>query len=198
MCTNPTLIGVTIRCNRHAPDSNRVNAANTARSAQDSRGLLTWRRNTATSWRSTRISAFFDFALRASSPSQARICRKIRYSSRSATADDHARRSPSTDAAGHRCGRPVRHPQVQVVQVRDRRFEPAPIHGASRDQRVQRMSKLEGVGRGRAPMGYPFQECADGVGLRGCDATYGCSRVMTSTSSPICDTPGGGPRLARK
>ena len=59
-------------------DSNRVNAANTARSTQDSRGLLTWRRNTATSWRSTRISAFFDRELQASSPSQATSCRKIR------------------------------------------------------------------------------------------------------------------------
>jgi len=64
-----------MRCSRHAGDSNRVNAANTARSAQDSRGLFTWRRNTATSWRSTRISAFFDCALRASSPSQAMILR---------------------------------------------------------------------------------------------------------------------------
>jgi hypothetical protein len=38
--------GVTIRCSRQAGDSNRVSAANTARSAQDNRGLLTWRRNT--------------------------------------------------------------------------------------------------------------------------------------------------------
>lgn len=38
----------------------------------------TWRRNTATSWRSTRISAFFDVELRASSPSPAMSCRKIR------------------------------------------------------------------------------------------------------------------------
>jgi hypothetical protein len=41
---------------------------------------LTWQRNTATSWRSTRISAFF-VGLRASSPSHAMTCRKIRYSS---------------------------------------------------------------------------------------------------------------------
>jgi GTPase SAR1 family protein len=61
------------------PDSNkRVSAANTARSAQDSRGRLTWRRSTATSWRSIRISALFDVELRASSPSQATNCRKIR------------------------------------------------------------------------------------------------------------------------
>jgi hypothetical protein len=30
-------------------DSNRTSVANTARSAQDRRGLLTWRRSTATS-----------------------------------------------------------------------------------------------------------------------------------------------------
>jgi hypothetical protein len=58
-----------------------VNAANTARSAHDRRGLRTWRRNTATSCRSTRISAFFDSAffdreLRASRPSQASSCRR--------------------------------------------------------------------------------------------------------------------------
>jgi hypothetical protein len=73
-------------------DSHQVSAANTARSAQDKRGLLTWRRNTATSWRSTRISAFFDVELRASNPNQATSCRKIRYSSPTVTADDHARR----------------------------------------------------------------------------------------------------------
>ena len=37
---------MTIRCTWHARDNNRVNAATTARSTQDSRGLLTWRRNT--------------------------------------------------------------------------------------------------------------------------------------------------------
>ena len=89
--------GVTMRCSRQARDSNRASAANTARSAHDSRGLLTWRRNPATSWRSTRISAFFDCALRASSPSQAMTCRKIRYNSRTATTDDHARPPPFSD-----------------------------------------------------------------------------------------------------
>jgi transposase len=89
-CHRKIVAGVTIRCLRQNGDSNRVRAANTARSAQDSRGLRTWRRNTATSWRSTRISAFFDCALRASSPSQATSCRKIRYNSRTAMTDDHA------------------------------------------------------------------------------------------------------------
>ncbi|MBV9648511.1 MAG: hypothetical protein JO296_00025 [Pseudonocardiales bacterium] len=43
-CHRKILAGATIRCSRH---SNSVGAANTARFAQDSRGLLTWRRNTA-------------------------------------------------------------------------------------------------------------------------------------------------------
>lgn len=53
-------------------------------------GLCTWRRNTATSWRSTRSSALRGCALRASSPGQARTCRKIRYNGRAATTDVHA------------------------------------------------------------------------------------------------------------
>jgi hypothetical protein len=57
-CRRNTVSGVTIRCIRQAWDSNWVSAANTARSAYDSRGRLTWRRSTATSCRSTRISAF--------------------------------------------------------------------------------------------------------------------------------------------
>jgi hypothetical protein len=39
-------------------------------------------------------------------------CRKTRYSSRSATTDDQAQRPLPSDAAGHRHGWPVRHPQV--------------------------------------------------------------------------------------
>jgi hypothetical protein len=70
-----------MRCRRQMG----VIAANTARSAHDSRGLRTWRRNTATSCRSTRISTSFDRELRASSPSQDMTCRKIRYNSRTAT-----------------------------------------------------------------------------------------------------------------
>jgi hypothetical protein len=94
--------GATMRCRRQTGDSNRVSAANTARSAQDSRGLLTWRRNTVTECRSTRISAFLDCALRASSPSQAMTCRKIRYSSRNDTAHDHAQTAEHTDHAGQK------------------------------------------------------------------------------------------------
>jgi hypothetical protein len=55
-CQRTIVAGVTMRCRRQTGDSNRATAANTARSAQDSRGLLTWRRHTATPWRSTRIS----------------------------------------------------------------------------------------------------------------------------------------------
>jgi hypothetical protein len=94
-CHRNTVAGVTIRCNRPAWDSHRISAANTARLAQDSRGLLTWRRSTATSCQSTRISAFFDRELRARRPSQATSCLKISYSSRNATTFDHARRPPS-------------------------------------------------------------------------------------------------------
>jgi hypothetical protein len=80
----------------------------------------------ATSWRSTRISALFECALRASNPSQAETCRKIRYSSCTATADDHARRPRSYDAAVHRCERPVRHPGRGELMLRGAtRYAPA-------------------------------------------------------------------------
>lgn len=70
-----------------------LHSQRTPPAAQDSRrGRLTWRRNTATSWRSTRISTSFERALRASSPSQETSCRKTRYSSRIVTAGDHSRR----------------------------------------------------------------------------------------------------------
>jgi hypothetical protein len=70
-CHRRIVPGVTIRFSRQVWDSNRVSAVNTARSAQDSRSLLTW-------WRSTRIAAFFDVELRASRPSQPTSCRKSR------------------------------------------------------------------------------------------------------------------------
>ena len=85
--------GGMIRCSRRAGDSSGVSSANTAGCAQDSRDLLTWRRHTATSWRRMRISAFSIVRCRASSPSQAMTCWKIRYSSRTVTADDHAGRA---------------------------------------------------------------------------------------------------------
>jgi hypothetical protein len=76
-CHRRIVARVTIRCNRHVGDNNWVNAANTARSAQGRCGLFTWRRNTATSWRSTSVSVFWNVELRASRPSQAMSCWKI-------------------------------------------------------------------------------------------------------------------------
>jgi hypothetical protein len=112
-----------MRCRRQVWDSNRVSTANTVRSVHDSRGPRTWRRDTVTSRRSTRISTSFDRELRASSPSQDMTCRKIRYNNRTATTDDHARPPPSSDAAGHRSGWPIRHPHAQhcdlVTQYED-------------------------------------------------------------------------------
>jgi hypothetical protein len=103
-CQCNTMAGVTIQCSRDAWENNPAGAANTTRSAQDRRALLTWRHNTTTSWRSTRISAFFDRGLQASSPSQATNCRKIRQSSHTTTTGDHARGPPSSNDAGHRRG----------------------------------------------------------------------------------------------
>jgi hypothetical protein len=48
-CRRNTVAGVTIRCWSAAWFSNRLSAANTARSAHGSRGRRTWRRNAATS-----------------------------------------------------------------------------------------------------------------------------------------------------
>ena len=105
--------GVTIRRSRLAWDNNRLSAADTARSAQDSRGRWTWRRNTATSWRSTRISALFDVELRASNPSQATSCRNKRYTA--GTRD-------TADALPRSAIMPDRHRPVtpQVIGVDDR------------------------------------------------------------------------------
>ncbi|MFE2992578.1 hypothetical protein [Streptomyces sp. NPDC059262] len=64
------MLGVTIRCSRKAFGSILDNAANTARSVHSSRGFGLARRKSATSWRSTSISAFFDADDLASSTSQ--------------------------------------------------------------------------------------------------------------------------------
>jgi hypothetical protein len=56
---------------------------------------------------------------------------------------------------------------------------------ASRDQRVRRMSKLVGMGGGRIPVCYPFQERADGVCLPGCGA-------VTGWAVDVTDVEGGG------
>jgi len=62
--------GVTIRCSPRCPGSNLARAASTARSAQSGLGPATCRRSTATSCRSTKISASFAASSRARSTSQ--------------------------------------------------------------------------------------------------------------------------------
>jgi hypothetical protein len=58
LCQRSSVAGVTIRCSRRLFGSIRGNAASTARSVHSSFGFGVVRRNTATSCRSTRISAF--------------------------------------------------------------------------------------------------------------------------------------------
>lgn len=62
--------GVTIWCSRTPPASTLARAASTARSAQSGLGRTTCRRSTATSCRSTRISASFAASPCVSSASQ--------------------------------------------------------------------------------------------------------------------------------
>jgi hypothetical protein len=59
-------------------DSRRVRAARIARSAQVSRGDLTWRCRTAIWWRSTSISVFFTSLERGGRTSQPHSRAKIR------------------------------------------------------------------------------------------------------------------------
>ena len=75
---------------RCAVESRRVRAARTARSAQDSRGDLTWRCRTAIWWRSTMISVFLSLSGRGSRVSQPHSRMKIRYSRRKVTRADRA------------------------------------------------------------------------------------------------------------
>jgi hypothetical protein len=70
--------GVTSRCARNLPGRSRISAAITARSAQSSRGRGWVRRSTATSYRSTKISAFFDADDRPSRTSQLQSRTKMR------------------------------------------------------------------------------------------------------------------------
>jgi hypothetical protein len=92
--------GVTRRWCRCSFDRSRVKAARTARSGQVGRGLVTCRRSTATSCRSTSSSAFLEVCPRASSVSQPRSWHKIRLEE----SDRHGRRSlrpRRTDAKPH-------------------------------------------------------------------------------------------------
>ncbi len=69
-CQASNVPGVTIRCNCRRLGSSRATAAITARSAQSGLGRVTCRRKTATSCRSTKISASLAASFRASSTSQ--------------------------------------------------------------------------------------------------------------------------------
>jgi hypothetical protein len=64
-CQASRVPGVTIRCSRRGLASRLVKAAITARSAQSGFGRVTWRRKTAISCRSTKISTSLDVSLRA-------------------------------------------------------------------------------------------------------------------------------------
>ena len=79
-------VGVARRWQRSVRGSRRMRAANTARSAQSSRGFRLVRRSTATSWRSTRSSTSLVEDERLSSRISPSTCRKIRYDNRSDTA----------------------------------------------------------------------------------------------------------------
>jgi len=69
-CQRSNVPGVTIRHVRSAFGKTRASAASTARSVQDKCGLGSARRSTATSCRSTSISASLDADDRASNASQ--------------------------------------------------------------------------------------------------------------------------------
>jgi len=100
-CQASSVPGVTIRCRRRWRGSRRVRADRIARSGQQGRGRLTWRRSTVASWRRTRISMSLAAALRASNLSQPNTVTEIRYSSRNSTARDHARSLTINETAGY-------------------------------------------------------------------------------------------------
>ena len=75
-----------------------------ARSGQVRRGLVTWRRSIATSWRRMRISTFLAAALRVSRPSQPNSLTVVRFSSRNNTTGDHVMITEAAKTAGHTCG----------------------------------------------------------------------------------------------
>jgi len=81
-CQRSSVPGVTSRPIGIDAGSRRAKAASTARSAQSSLGRGFCRRSTATSWRSTSISASFDAADRASSANQPVRRTNTRYSMR--------------------------------------------------------------------------------------------------------------------
>jgi hypothetical protein len=96
-CQASRVPGVTIRCRRRRAGSSRARAAITARSAQSGFGRSTWRRRTATSCRSTRISASFELSLRARSANQPNSLTMRRYVRRITTSAE--RRTPGQSLA---------------------------------------------------------------------------------------------------
>ena len=99
---------------RQLPDQR----ARTARWAQFNRGRGLVRRSTATSWLSTSNSASFDADERASSASHPSSRTKIRYSSHSDTAEDHAEPLSGASDAGHRLAPNYGTPQARRYRGR--------------------------------------------------------------------------------
>ena len=81
---------MTSRWARIVVGSTRARADRIARSGHESRGRLTCRRSTATSWRNASNSAVTAASLRASAASQPNSRTVIKYSSRRYTTGDHA------------------------------------------------------------------------------------------------------------
>jgi hypothetical protein len=100
-CQRSSVPGVTIRCRRKPFGSIRDNAASTARSVHSSRGFGFTRRSTATSWRRTSISAFFDADDRASSASQDSTATANRQIRLTCTMPHHRRSEPVTEFRTH-------------------------------------------------------------------------------------------------
>ena len=68
-CQRSSVVGCTNKPRHTGRGSSRTSPASSARSAQSSRGLVTWRWSTATSWRNTSSSASLAAELLASSAS---------------------------------------------------------------------------------------------------------------------------------
>ena len=103
-CQRRMVLGVTRRWQRSARGSRRTSAANTARSAYSRRGLGWVRWSTATSCRSTRSSMSLVQDVPPISRTRPSMCWKIKYWSRTDTAEIMPGRPRSSITAGHgRC-----------------------------------------------------------------------------------------------
>jgi hypothetical protein len=137
-CQRRIVSGVTRRWRRSARGSRRTSAAKTARSAQSRRGLGVVRRSTSTSCRRTSNSTSLMADVRPSSTSSPSTCWKIKYNSRSDTAEIMPSRWRSSIVAGQRqvqhCGTPqAATPQNCETRVLTRR--PIRRQPAQRDAR---------------------------------------------------------------